>query len=1531
MSDSQPVRILYVDDEPEPARRAQRRLERVGYVVDLIHDLEDGSVRRGDSSYDVVVLSLGFGVPTVRAMISSLASPQPPLLVIARTGDEKAVVEIMELRAGDLIVDHIIRDAQDGYLELLPLAVERVLSQHRLVVERKWAEEVSRESTEELGHRQERRNRQLTALNAVTQALSTSMDLQDILDQSLSHAAQALGFAGGLIALIKDFTGSLALASHMGLPPPLVERLEAHGVDDALCDFAYREEIPHEDESLRPDAPIDESYLLEAGFQSYVGAPIVHRNRALGTLCLFDAVPHAVSEGDYALLVVIGQQIGVAVENTRLFGDVLREREVAHTLRDTAEAVSMTLQLDKLLERVLDELQRVVPYDMASIGLLPTIAVSRSKGAGGDLPSVWIVASRGPEPGPSRNLALEEFPLMHRVVASRQPVIVSDVHDEPDWTLVTGLEQVRTWLGVPLISKDRVIGILMINSHNPDAYGEETSDLAFAFAHQAALAIDNSRLYEQTRAHLDEAILLHSVTAALSSTLDMGQILPYVARSLCEALHSSSTEIYRLDEENDTITVTTDYMAFRPNMAEPRSRQGQTISLDDFPAAAEALARNRPMQAQLDDIQTVRDSAILEDVGAQAMLILPMVAHSQTVGLAIVWESDNSRRYTQGEIAMGQTLTHQAAIAIEHSRLFQEAQQSAQQIEALYRTSRALSSSLEEESLIRTILEAVYRALNCEYALIATVDENARTIGIEHGIWGGEFDARPEWVEPAHYSLDHPYILADIYRTRRTEIVGEWDERFNRGVWEKFDQERFVRILMPVQMRERVIGVVEIGYDKQQLSIRGEHVGTDQVQMLTAFMDQAAAALENASLFREASRRAREMQFLHDVSLAAATEMRLEDTLQGAADALAAQMKGTRVALLLLESESSVLRLAAGVGYPSELVGELRLKLGEGISGWVAQHGRPVMVPDVRFDPRYYQLDPNIRSELCVPLTAGPFIIGALNIASSQTNAFTGDDQRLLTTLASSLAVLVERVRLFSEVEAAQVELQQRARELEEANVRLQELDRLKDQFLANMSHELRTPLNSIIGFSDVLIKGQMGEMSSGQRQCVENILASGEHLLTLINDILDLSKIEAGRMTLEPTTFDVSELLVEIQMTVTPLIERKSQTLAIDVGDGLPSLTADRFRVKQVLLNLLSNANKFTPVQGRITVSCRLADPAAMLFLVTDSGMGIKPEDQEIIFERFRQAGGPSTQGVTGTGLGLAISKRLVEMQDGRIWVESEYGHGATFGFLLPIAGQVTPEPAAAAPPPLENRKVLVIEDDYQFSNLLALYLRQEGFVPIQHYSGLGVLECVREVGPALITLDIMLPERSGWEVLRAIKSDPQIADIPVLVITVVEDKQRAFSLGATDYLAKPVRLEDLRALLNRLTSRPVSRATKVLIVEDDPEMVMLLQAMLPAQQYVVLSAYDSQEGLALAREEHPDVILLDLMLPGMDGFEVVEKLRADADTEDIPVIVLTAKDVTAKERRLLDNHIQGLMNKTALSPQSLVAQLRQLEALAR
>lgn len=1187
----------------------------------------------------------------------------------------------------------------------------------------------------------QQRNLELATLNAVSQALSASLQLKDLLDEALSRTAYALGFPGGVIYLRDERTGAMRLYSYTGLVVP-VERLNSRP-DCALCELICRQGKPLALEDLRDATPVDVSELLGIGLRSYMGAPIIHKERVLGALCLFDAAPHIISRGDTALLTAIGQQIGVAVENARLFESVVRERQIAQTLLDTAEALSTTLRIDKLLERVLDTLQRVLPYDAASISMLrsanvPAAPDSRSV-------SAWMIASRGLETIP-RGFAWEQFPLLQRVVRKRALVIVPDVQQETAWLPIEGMGSVRSWLSAPLISKDEVIGVLMVASNHPGAYNDENARLALAFAHQVALAIDNSRLYEQTRAQLREAVMLHNVTAALSSTLDAGQILPYMARSLCEILNSSGVEIYGLDDKSNVITSLAQYVA---NGGEPPP-SNRSYALAELPATAEALARRTPLQIRANDpALEPRERARLEAYSAQTILLLPMIARDRVLGFAQVWESEAPRHFTDGEIALGQTLTHQAAIAAENARLFEETQ-----------------------------------------------------------------------------------------------------------------------------------------------------------------------------------RRLRELQLLHDVGLAAASGVRLEETLDAAADALASALPGTHIALLLLDPESGTLRMEAG-NLPAG-ARNLHLRPGQGIAGWVVQHGEPLLVPDVRRDPRYIEVIPDVRSELCVPLAAGPLVIGALDVGSPQLNGFTEHDQRLLSTLASNLAILIERARLFEAVEAARLESQRRAEALEEANVRLKELDRLKSRFLASMSHELRTPLNSIIGFSEVLLDGLMGEMPPEQKECVRDILSSGEHLLALINDVLDFSKIEAGRMTLEPTAFDVTEWLKEIQTTITPLVGKKSQTLHVELADGLPPLVADRFRLKQVLLNLLSNATKFTPEGGHITLSCRLADPTTMLFSVADTGIGIRPQDQEHIFEEFRRAEDAAVREISGTGLGLAISKRLIEMHGGRIWVESEYGHGATFSFLLPLGGPQSAKTETTGGSAMSNKTVLIIEDDRQFSNLLALYLSQEGYTPIQHYSGAGAFERARELKPDFITLDLRLPERDGWEVLRALKADPQTKDIPVLVISVSEDGELALNLGALDFMPKPVRRSDLQALLSRLaTPQPPEHAVKVLVVDDDQEMIRLLKEILATDHYTVLLARDGEEGLNIARSEHPDAIILDLMMPEMSGFEMLERLRADPETADIPVTVLTAIDVTGEKRRFIEAHIQGFMPKTMLTPQALLAEIRRLEAI--
>ncbi len=945
----------------------------------------------------------------------------------------------------------------------------------------------------------------------------------------------------------------------------------------------------------------------------------------------------------------------------RWLANLLREREQAQAFRDTVNALSPTLDLDALLQCFLDELCGIVPCDVALVTWLPDEHLSHHRRG-----KTWVMVCWGVnQTDLPRELELASYPLLQQVIDERRPIVLGNVEAIPRWRPIIPQDSTRSWLGVPLLFRERVIGLLMLHSRTPHAYSPEAANRVSTLARLAAPMIENARLYGQTRAQLREALLLHGVTAALSSTLDMGQMLPYVARSLGEILNTDGVTIFELtmavgDDAQRALQVlrlVAEHKRLRRRDTAPRSSTestGENYILADLPVISGALDVRRPSQMHISDIDlSPQERDIFSVRQARSVLFLPLIARGNVIGLAMVWDQ-HTREFTQGEIAMGQTLTHQASIMMENAHLLEKTQKHARQIAALYETSRALSSSLDQETLLHTILEAVYRALDCTYVTIATADEKTDSIRVRHRIWQGHFDTDPEWAVCVPSPPEHLDVLTAVYRSGQMKIVKAEDSLHNH--------EQFLRTFMPIKMRERVIGVVEVGYDKDTKRT----VAPEELQMLAAFMDQAAVALENARLFATTERRAREMKFLHDASLAAVNEIHYRDTIKKVAQALAAEMGDVLVSVLLLSAEQDLLSLEVAVGYSQDAIARLCLKSEQGISGWVVRHGEPLIVPDVRQDPRYYEGIPEVRSELCVPMRIGPFIIGVVDVQSPHLNAFDQDDLHLVSTLASNLAILVERVRLFNEVEMARAALQERAQALEVANARLKELDRFKDQFLASVSHELRTPLNSIIGYADVLLKGILGDLTPQQAGGVQNILTSAEDLLALINAILDFSKIKAGRMTLDMTTFAVDELLAEARGVVAPLIEQKRQTLIVECVNDLPLLTADRLRIKQVLLNLLSNAVKFTPPGGTITVICHTVG-SALQISVTDTGPGIREEDYALIFEEFRQADGPSALRVKGTGLGLAISKQLVEMHGGQIWVESKYGHGATFTFWLP------------------------------------------------------------------------------------------------------------------------------------------------------------------------------------------------------------------------------------------------------------------------
>ena len=527
------------------------------------------------------------------------------------------------------------------------------------------------------------------------------------------------------------------------------------------------------------------------------------------------------------------------------------------------------------------------------------------------------------------------------------------------------------------------------------------------------------------------------------------------------------------------------------------------------------------------------------------------------------------------------------------------------------------------------------------------------------------------------------------------------------------------------------------------------------------------------------------------------------------------------------------------------------------------------------------------------------------------------------------------------ELKESRVELSKRNDDLGSANLKLREIDRLKSEFLANMSHELRTPLTAIIGFSELLVDGAMGEMNEEQNGSVENILTSGHHLLKLINDILDLSKIEAGKMELHPEVFDLGVIISFINKTMAPLIKNKKQVLKIEMAEGLPDIYADPGKIKQLLLNLVGNAIKFTPEGGTITIGAEFKDSCFVLS-VTDTGIGIKPEDMERIFQEFQQGEGSTSREYEGTGLGLTLTRKLTEMHGGKLELESEVGKGSRFTayipFMLEKRSLLRKEEIGPAKEPKEAERIsktsvgqetqpliLVVEDDPKQSKLLSVYLTQAGYRVEAAMDGNEAIEKAVILQPFAITLDIMLPKKDGWEVMQELKAMPETRDIPVIIISMVENQDLGFSLGAIDYLVKPVSREALLGSLEKtmVTKAPIS----VLVVDDDPKILEFVYNTLKKEGYHVNSAAGGEEGLRMAIEQLPDLIILDLVMPKVSGVDVIRELKKHPDAKEIPIIILTVKNLTKKEKSTLLADVAKVLQKGEVSKEDLIDEIRRIE----
>ncbi len=636
------------------------------------------------------------------------------------------------------------------------------------------------------------------------------------------------------------------------------------------------------------------------------------------------------------------------------------------------------------------------------------------------------------------------------------------------------------------------------------------------------------------------------------------------------------------------------------------------------------------------------------------------------------------------------------------------------------------------------------------------------------------------------------------------------------------------------------------------------------------------------------------------------------------------------VALFVLRNGTTYVRESA-YGYPKQ-GGIGKFESGDGLLGQAAMDATPLKVDKV---PEYAQLALGLGSVspsslLIYPLVHDETAVAVLELAGLR--PLDDAQQDWLEKARESLAVTIRLV----------LDLEQRNRaekELAEAKEAAEKANKAKSGFLANMSHELRTPMNAILGYSEMLIEEAEDIGQDDFIPDLKKINQAGNHLLSLINDVLDLSKIESGRMEAFAEDFDVGALIDQVAGTAQPLMARNNNQFTIERGEQLGRAHQDITKLRQSLLNMLSNAAKFTH-EGSITLHAERKSQASgewLIFSVSDTGIGIPADKLEHVFEEFSQADSSTTRDYGGTGLGLPISRRFCQMLGGDLMVKSTPGEGSTFTMRVPVQlpGIDTETPADTAPVKTDaeleairvsgvGRTILVIDDDPEAQDIVERFLRKDGFEVATAGSGEEGLRLAHKLKPAAITLDVMMPDMDGWSVLRALKADPLLLYVPLVMLTMVDDKSKGYALGATDYLTKPVDREQLHNALSRYYTP--GESCSVLLVEDDESTREMMARTLEKSDWTVSEAGNGREALDQLVQQKPRLILLDLMMPVMDGFDFLLEMRANAEWQDIPVIVLTAKDLTDEDRRMLSGRVEQIVEKGACAHDQVVDLIHQI-----
>ncbi len=900
--------------------------------------------------------------------------------------------------------------------------------------------------------------------------------------------------------------------------------------------------------------------------------------------------------------------------------------------------------------------------------------------------------------------------------------------------------------------------------------GDEIQDLAAAL-NQMATSLSasyaelerwghelESRVEERTRELAEasrrmerRAIQLQTsaeVARAIASVRDLNQLLSQVTHLISERFGWYHTGIFLLDEKGEYAVL----QAANSEGGRQMLARGHKLKVGETGMVGYVTATGRPR--------------IALDVGADAVyfdnpdlphtrseMALPLKIGDQIIG-ALDVQSTTAAAYDEEDLVLLGTLADQIAIAIENARLFEQTRQALEEVQATHR-----------------------RYVQQEWT---RVTRERRELAYEYRRSGTPPLDEPWPIEALRALAENKPVVFPEPTPSLTGGGGNGGKK--PGVQ--------AALAAPIKLRDQAIGVVDL----QEIDAPRRWTD-DEIALVQTISDQVALALENARLFEETLRRAEQLATLNRIGMTLTSGLELERVLQTLYEQCQQVLATDTFYVALYDEATGLIEFPLLTGMDGPIQAEpLDIHRTPGVTGHIIQTGQPLLIPDLQAMAEEIPYRPisltdrPTRSYAGVPLTSRGKVIGVLSVQSYEPNAYTEGDLELLTTIATQASIAIENARAYER--------------LVQTAEQLREVDRLKTQFLANMSHELRTPLNSIIGFSRVMLKGIDGPLTDLQQADLTSIYNSGQHLLSLINSILDMSKIEAGKMDLNFEEVSLLPIIDSALSVARALVKDRPIELRAELPDSLPTVWADAQRVRQVLINLLSNAEKFTE-RGYILLKAE-ADPEFVTIHVADTGIGIDPEAQKRLFIPFQQVDASTTRRAGGTGLGLAISRSFVEMHGGQIWVESELGKGSTFSFTLPVyqpsAGQEKDAQELQLDP---NKKVvLAVDDDAGVITLLKRYLENDGYQVVGVTRSSQALEMARQLGPQIsaITLDVVMPSPDGWQVLRSLKEDPLTRDIPVILCSIVENLERGLSLGAAACLQKPVTRNDLLETLRRV-----------------------------------------------------------------------------------------------------------------------------------